>query len=153
MRSLGVKTSAEARDPRIWHADTVVGMEVAASGASLSRMIARAIEALWPELPGLFGERWPCVEYKVASMLQRAVAQAECSRTCQGGEWREAEVELLYSLFDLFSISPRASSRLAEALYSFSSPRGHSNSEGESKEGLNPRAANKKAQAGANPHC
>jgi hypothetical protein len=127
-------------------------MEVVANRASLSQIIVNAIEALLPELPGLFGDRWSSVECKVKSMLGRAVAQLETSRRYQAEEWREAEVELLYLLFDLFSVSPGASNRLAEALESFRGPIGHSNSIGKPREGLSPRPAIRKAQAGATPN-
>ena len=114
-------------------------MEGVSNPVSLSEILVNAIDALSPEMPGLFGDQWPSVQYKIANMLQRSVSQAQTSRRDEQDEWRESDVELLYSLFDLFSTSRRASDRLAEVLESFIGPIPHLKSLEEPGEGSNPR--------------
>ncbi len=115
-------------------------MERVADPVCLSEIIVNAIEALWAEMPRLFGDQWPSVEYKVANMLRRAYSELEIS---MGGsdQCRGAEVALLYSLFDLFSTSPRASDRFSEVLDSFVGPIPHLKSMEEPGEGSNRRPA------------
>ncbi len=116
-------------------------MEGVSNPVSLSEIIVNAIDALSAEMPGLFGDQWPSVQYKVASVLQRAVTQLQTSRRDQQDEWLDADVELLYSLFDLFSISPRASNRLTEVLESFIGPLPHMRPPEEPEEGSSRRPA------------
>lgn len=92
---------------------------------ALSQVIVDTIESLWPEMPGLFGDRWPGVEHKVESMLHRAYIELEISLGDQPDEWREPEIGLLYLLFDVFSTCPRASNRLTEVLEWFIGPIHH----------------------------
>jgi hypothetical protein len=116
-------------------------MEGASNPVSLSEIIVNAIDALSPEMPGLFGDQWPSVQYKVANMLQRALSQIQASRRDQQDEWLEADMELLYSLFDLFSTTPKASNRLTEVLESFIGPIPHLQSPEERKDRSSRRPA------------
>lgn len=116
-------------------------MEGVSNPVPLSEIIVTTIDVLTPEMPGLFGDQWPSVQYKVANMLQRAVSQLQASRLDQQDEWREADVELLYLLFDLFSTSRRASNRLAEVLESFIGPIDQLQSIAKPGEGSRPRPA------------